>query len=445
MEGQNFDNKSFKSISSVPQIYLNDRRQSLLSVETTSAISLLTNDYQDYDNFSFGSTRSNSVVTLQVNEKPKTQSSSFLKWMDWLYSLFQKPEEKETEDIDDDITYDESQMRIILIGVFLATALALVASTNVGVLLVNSAQPSQIVLDYVPPEPEVLYRTPHIALLFSNGLMNVYDFSTFGHLKLDWNFTVQKTKATDDAPGLLTSWGHYGVKGQYFAFAKKDELHVIYGDMKKVNSVIKSKTNHFIIPNKNILRDKVFAKSGYFRVGDYLWVFGGYYESSAVGPVNGHGANIYEYNDQQQTMLWHIKKQRWLWGPEIPCFDSDCFAELWETGDFPVYYPNDFITQNNCLDPHDPTCFGCFDTSTFDAFIHKGSTGLAINRNVGAIFFINHGKCNRQNCLVALVYDFTNHIWLKKDGCFYKLEYKAMSDGSIMLRSTSYFNKNEKM
>ena len=439
MEGQNFDNKSLRSVSSVPQIYLNDRRQSLLSVETTSAISQPINDYQDYDNLSFGSTRSNSVVTLEVHEKPMKQSSSFFKWMDWLYSLFQKSEEKETEDIDDDITYDESQMRIILIGVFLAIALALVASTNLGVLLINSAQPSQIVLDYTPPEPEVLYRTPHVALLFSNGLMNVYYFSTSGHLKLDWNFTVQKTKATDDAPGSLTSWGHYGVSGQYFAFAKKDELHVIYGDMKKVNSVIKSKTNHFTIPNKNILRDKVFAKSGYFRVGDYLWVFGGYYESEHeyASPVHGN-------KDQKQTMLWHIKKQRWLWGPDIPCFDSDCLAELWETGDFEVYW-NFIITPNNCANPKDPACFACFDTSTFDAIIHKGSTGLAIKQNVGALFFMNHGKCNRQNCLVALGYDFANHKWIKQDGCFYQFDLKSLSSDAIMLRSTSYYNKHEEM
>ena len=394
MEGQHFDNERNRSISTVPQIYLNDKRQSVLSIETTSIISLPFNDYQDHDNISFGSIRINSIATLRVNEKPKNQSRSLVTWMDWLYSLFQKPEEKETEDIDDDIPYDESQMRIIIIGTFLAISLALVASTNLGVLLANSAHSTQIVLEYVPPEPKVLYRTPHMALLFHNGLMNVYELTASNQLELHWNFTVQKI----------------GAGGQYFAFENNDEIQVIYGDMKKVNTVIKSKTNHFTIPNKSVLQSKrAFTGSGYFRVGNYMWVFGGYVLHKDPLHV-GHGSlNSYDY---KRTRLWHIKKQRWLWGPDIPCIKP---------------------------------------------LIHKGSCGLALQKNIGAIFFVNdspfgcfkegsidHGN-GEQNCLVALVYNFTIHQWIRQDGCFYQLDPKPLTPDAIMLRSTSYFNKNEEM
>ena len=397
MEGQYFDNKSIRPISTVPKIYLNDKRQSVLSIETTSVISLPFNDYQDHDNFSFGSTRtrSNSIATLQVNEKPKNQSRSFVTWIDWLYSLFQKPEEKETEDVDDDIPYDESQMRIIIIGTFLAISLALVASTNLGVLLAKSAQQSQIVLEYIPPEPEVLYRTPHVALLFHNGLMNVYDLTASNQLEFHWNFTVQKIRS-----------GRSG--GQYFAFANNGEIQVIYGDMKKVNSVIKSKTKHFTIPNKNVLQsERVFMDSGYFRVGNYLWVFGGYALHKDTLD-KGHGS-LKSYADKR-TKLWHIKKQRWLWGPDIPCIEP---------------------------------------------LSHQGSCGLALQKNIGAIFFVNYSpfgcfkegdidhENGEQNCLVALVYNFTSHQWIRQDGCFYQFDFKSLSSDAVMLRSTSYFNKNE--
>ena len=114
--------------------------------------------------------------------------------------------------------------------------------------------------------------------------------------------------------------------------------------MRKVNSVIKNVTSHFTMENKNVLRKEVFTKSGFIRVGNYLWIFGGFQSQSILGtPKVNH--------DKRKTMLWHIQKQRWIWGPDVPIFYSE--AEL----------------QN-------------------DEIIHQGSSGVAIRKHIGWLHFL---------------------------------------------------------
>ena len=378
------DDESFGSISSdEPQtLPINKGEEPYLSLENASLSSKQLEDFHDYDNDSFDSFDSfgsNDIVTSENEEKSKfvkwidwlsdlfqkpedksgierngekPRIQLYVKWIDWFYDLFQKPEERldGTEDTNNDLTYEESQMRIMTMGSFLALSLAIIASIISGILLA-AGQLSPMVFEYSPPEPKLLFRTPHVALLFSNGLMTVYDFNASNQLELNWNFTVQKLLRTGDAGG------------QYFAFSDKDDIHVIYSDMRRVNSIIKSKNNHFTIPNKNILLKKVFTKSGYFRVGHYLWVFGGYQRQIGNGELIGPHGSITV--DNEKTMLWHTVKRRWLWGPNIP--------------------------------------YEILGIEPSKQIIHKGSCGLPIQRNVGAIFFF-HPKI--KSCLVVLVAPF---------------------------------------
>ena len=114
--------------------------------------------------------------------------------------------------------------------------------------------------------------------------------------------------------------------------------------------------------------------------------------------------------DQHKTMLWHIQKQRWIWGPDI--------------------------SINMTFLP-----------------IHKGSCGIALSRNVGAIFFFNQFKSfeySVKGCLVALVFNFSINDWIKVDGCLYKFDSKVINhpdygEENKMLSSTSYFNKNSEL
>jgi len=86
---------------------------------------------------------------------------------------------------------------------------------------------------------------------------------------------------------------------------------VLYGDMKKVNTVIKSSKSFYTIANKvnkNIPQivvpgtdEKViFTKSGHVRVGNYLWIFGDGGSEACPICYFEDGFGIFGFNDYAQ-------------------------------------------------------------------------------------------------------------------------------------------------
>ena len=233
------ENLSYKS--EVPEIVVNDGESIEQSLASFDADSLLTYNSIDHQNNFDGnsyesghSSRSNSIVTFDSYDlhegQPKKQGYKVVKWMDSLYELFQEPESKE-EDVDDNISYEESQVRLIILSSFLALSLALTASILSSLILINSGTTSTTILNYQPLEQKIKSRSPHLALLMAdNGVLNVYKFNALNQLEFQWNFSTPK----------LTNGG------QHFAFAEQDDIHVLYGDMKKVNTVIKSSKRYSI-------------------------------------------------------------------------------------------------------------------------------------------------------------------------------------------------------
>ena len=234
------ENLSYRS--EVPIIVVNDDESIKQSLASFDAYSLLTyNSINHQDNFDGNSyerghsSRRNSIVTFDSYDlhegQPKKQGYSVVKWLDSLYELFQEPESKEEEDVDDNISYEESQVRLIILFSFLALSLALIASILSSLILINSGTTSTTILNYQPLEQKIKSRSPHLALLLAdNGVLNVYKFNALNQLEFQWNFSTPK----------LTNGG------QHFAFAEQDDIHVLYGDMKKVNTVIKGNKRYSI-------------------------------------------------------------------------------------------------------------------------------------------------------------------------------------------------------
>ena len=401
------DPKSHRNVpSAVPQIILNDEDQ---SVNSFNAYSLYTyhsieNQYNAKDEESIHSSRSNSVVSYEINEEPpKKPTKSFMNWIDSIYELFQETEDnaKTDQGLDDNISYEESQVRIIILGSILAFSLALIATTIFGLLIAKPGPTQKIVLHYEPPLPKVNSRSPHVALLFSdNGLLNVYKFNESNLLEEQWSFKAQKVDKN----------------GQYFGFSEDGAIQVIYGDMRKVNSVIMGQSSHKTIANRNILRKDVFSKAGYFRVGNYLWVFGGHNhpkEDVVQNSVSVQVSGIQTKRFIEKTMLWQIHKQRWIWGPDMP---------------------SDFINRDWCK-----LAGEIADNVPGNGF-ETGSSGVSLSQTLGAIFFFN-----QEDCLAVLVFDFSKSNWTKKDQCLYQFHYKFRIDDILVTKATSYFNKQAEL
>ena len=221
----------------VPSIVVNDdeSKQSMASFDAYSllAYNSIDHDY-DADQNSYESghdSRSNSIVLFQEEQQPKNQVNSLVKWIDSVYELFQDPESKEEDEVDDNLTYEESQVRLVILGSFLALSFALIASILATLILINSGTTSTTILNYQPFEQKLKPRSPHLALLLAdNGVLNVYKFNASNLLEFQWNFSTPQL--TND--------------GQHFAFAEQNDIHVLYGDMKKANTVIKGNKRYYI-------------------------------------------------------------------------------------------------------------------------------------------------------------------------------------------------------
>ena len=227
------------------------KTQSETSIDQYSLISYNSIDqYPDNGRSVDSSSRKNSIVIINshdINKEPTKQVNSIGKWIDSIYDLFQEPESNSvvmSEDklLNDNISYEESEVQIIALASILALSLLLIASTMLGLLVAISSS-IIIIWNYDPPVSKPKSRTPHVALLFFDGRMNIYELNSSNqHLEFRWNITTRTPKN----------------EGQYFSFQEQDAIHVLYGDMKKVITIIQSETDY---KNKKFLKKSVETKS----------------------------------------------------------------------------------------------------------------------------------------------------------------------------------------
>ena len=305
----------------------------------------------------------------------KNHNNIVSKWIDSIYELFQTEEENtDHQNLDDNISYEASQIRLIILGSIFATLFSSIATIQIASLLRKNGPTQPMVLIY---QPETKPRFPHIALIYSTGKMNIYEFNSTDHIVHKANFTLQKVR---DIIG-------------YFAFEDQNSIRIICSDMRKVQSIIDGHNQYYSTDNTNDDIKRILTGSGHTRVGNFLWIFGGYETQS--DDWNGSTKNF------NRTLLWHIKKQIWIWGPWIP----------------------------QKLNISDDSYYSI-----------KGASGIAIDRTTGMIVFPNF---NQPYCLAYMIYDFKAFNWTDVNVCFFKLDKKL--DGYSRLatmKSLSSFDKS---
>ena len=161
----------------------------------------------------------------------KIVKTKLSKWFDSIYELFQTEEEDSgTPDLDDNISYEASQIRLIILGSILAALFSTISTILIVLLLTTSGPIGPVILLY-EPEIKQVSRFPHLALIYSIGKMTIYEFNSTDHLHQKANFTLQKVKYNQG----------------YFAFEDQNSIHVINSDMRKVHSVIDGQNQHYSV------------------------------------------------------------------------------------------------------------------------------------------------------------------------------------------------------
>ena len=206
----------------------------------------------------------NIKLLMEPKEKVKvskyiTAKKTIFRWIDSVYEIFQNEDPKESnEEMNDNISYEDSQIRLIILESILAILFSILATSYVILFVGKNSPILQTVFLPYNPDFKQISRTPHLALIYSTGTLNIYEFNATNYLIPKSNFTLQKVK---------NDMG-------YFAY-QDHSLHIICPDMRKVHSVINRNQHKFVAYKDSEDIKTSLVMSGHVRVGDYLWIFGG--------------------------------------------------------------------------------------------------------------------------------------------------------------------------
>ena len=259
-------------------------------------------------------------------------------------------------DNDDLISYEESQFRLILLSFSLSSILSIISLILlIHYCLLTSWSESAIYM-YNTENKMTLTWKPKIAIIDSEdkGLLVMYKVTKNFTLIQDWILKLPSPKSPN--PFLIEYRNYYG-------FTDQNQLYIPYGDEHRNMIVIDSNKTHRIVPKSKLNHGYVRDTSS-FRVGNYFWIFGG---QDLSDPDN---ACAFRYI--QRTVLWSIKKNRWLVGPKLPQLITD----------------------------------GC---------------GLALNRTHAQLFV---SSLDNVTCVQSWIFNFKTWVWSLENDCIYQLSTK---------------------
>ena len=207
------------------------------------------------------------------------------------------------EDIKEDIiTYEESESRLIKIGLFTAFFLAL--GSSILALLFGTNASVYVFLPSGSNQPKSKFPIPMVGLLEreGNGLLKIYTLTKSLALVENWSINLPKQKNTNTDSNLF-KWQTFD---KYLACPDQKTLHIISGDMNKNVIMVHSNKSHRTIPNSKIPHTK--SMTDFVRVGNIFWIFGGF---------GGIQSVFWDILDNK-TLIWSMTKQKWLEGPILP-------------------------------------------------------------------------------------------------------------------------------
>ena len=268
------------------------------------------------------------VPTVEEEDATRSKSPSKLeKITDMIINAVDVPSQPRLIDQDnqeDNISYEQSELRLIVFGIGLAGVCSLSSLICIVSVFQAFEVKSQNVFVTVPfVEKTGHFPIPHAAFMNVNGDGYMLVFKQTDKLYFDyaWKFKVP------DQGGVHT----------YFMFEDLGNIHIAYSNRKLKMTVIPSSTlKHFIIP-KSKLRQK-FDLGFSVRMGNFVMIFGG---------QNRHEKERHQcllVNDNENkvtTEIWSIKRQVWIEGPYLPlktgCVEYACGVSINRTHGIILY------------------------------------------------------------------------------------------------------------
>ena len=304
----------------------------------------------------------------------------------------------------DDVTYEESETRLIFMGLFLASTMTIVSTMLTALYFSRFSKPTTIILEPESTTDIMTFPSPYVLLMDKNGIGFMSALKQHPNLTFDlhWEFKLPKTPHDSG----------------YFVFEDQGRIYALSSHTKqKMTALYPPSKTHVTIPKSQIPEE--FHRFGTsLRIGNFVMIFGG---RSQLDPECFY-CDHWDWNkerdlchlpdDQGQqpyTIIWSVKRQVWMKGPYLPIKGPECI--------------------------HNPA-------------------GFAINRTHGVLLsspvYPNYSSIHvwQHKCIEAYTYSFDTFAWVQIDRCLIRLKNEdnlmGLRDHSS-LTCTTFLDKHGKL
>ena len=250
-------------------------------------------------------------IDLTFSDEKETNQNSITKVdkvADQIINAFiVKPKERmiDQEDQNDNISYEESEVRLIFMGITSATLLASISMIlSIMALQNNSSIRLQIRLPI--KDAKMKFLSPYVTFMHLGGEGHLFTLkqNPDANFKYDWELKL---------PRVPEDTG-------YFVFNDRNAIFVISSNSNQKMTMINGPNQHVTLAKSHII-DNFYYRGSILRIGNFVLVFGGL-PIFETGLMNGEMKSTCA----STTAIWSIKRQHWIQGPPLPRKIIDCYS-----------------------------------------------------------------------------------------------------------------------
>ena len=309
----------------------------------------------------------------------------------------------------DNVDYETSEKRLIFLASILAILFVTISTVLSSILVHQWSNSNSIIIRHpmTPKESGSRHLIPHLALLFNDGLMEIFEFSSSNdHLKHSWTFKVPAQLAPPLHPGFSPSYNKLG----YIMLISQGTIMIIYSEGRKDMTIIESNQHHHTIPHSKIPRSLYYIPR-FVQVNNQVWMFGGLTDVYNIGYHEDCQMNVSMPKLMtRQSLIWNLERQVYYPGPKLPnkALGRGCPIPLNRTDVLLLY----------------------IDDQTYKV------------EGFHSLHFTFHSL--QSYCLKAWVFSFEDFKWNHMDSCIYQLP-TLLSSLHFDLMCTSLLDKLGKL
>ena len=210
------------------------------------------------------------------------------------------------ESKEDEISYEESEVRLIILMIVTAIILIL-ASTSLAAFTFLSMFNKEVLKNpwdtTIPNSAKVSFPTFNVIVIGLNGNLESLQLQNQSSLKKSYKMKLPKSESRE--------WAWMVLEG-YFVFAEQGDVYVIKSKGvktdkgKKLVTKISSNGHHRVIKGTELPERFTSVDTTSFRLGNSFWI---------VGQPDLYKLGTFVLEHRVESWIFSIDKQRWFKGP----------------------------------------------------------------------------------------------------------------------------------